>query len=650
MVNSLVDAVSPYLRSHSDNPVQWRAWGADAFEAAARRDVPVLVSIGYSTCHWCHVMARESFSDPELAAQINANFVAIKVDREEHPDVDSSYLSAAGAFTGQLGWPLNVFVTPQGKAFYAGTYWPPRPAPGHPAFRQVLDAVIDAWQNRREEVLSNATTVAATLAERARPTAGALPTDEAWTRIVAELVEHEDLQFGGFGGAPKFPVAPVVTFLQHRGSIGAPESADSAALATRTLTAMAASALRDRVEGGFFRYSTMRDWTDPHYERMLYDNAILLGAYSRMPGGLPIAEGVAGFLSAVLRVPGGAFASAQDSESTVAGQRVEGGYYRLDAAARAVETPPALDEKVLTGWNGLAIEALADAGARHGRADWVDLATGAADYLLARHLLPDGTLVRASIGDRISNAKATLEDYGMFASALTRLAIATGEVSYAVVARDLVDAALSADAAAGLGANDLSSSDRPLADAALEFRAPGGGDPVLEAQGLMLEVDPSEGAYPSGLSAMASAAHTLYLLTSDARYLRAAMASMELFSPLAQGRPVSFGAALGVMTRLQGGSVQLVVVSDAGTDAAGPPASLFPSVASVARGFDAAGSLAVVVTSDQARGFAAAGFELFAGRVTAAGESTAYLCRDFTCLLPATTAAELERQLADTRP
>ena len=588
-------------------------------------------------------MARESFSDPEIARHLNDNLVAIKVDREEYPDVDSSYLAAAGAFTGQLGWPLNVFVTPTGKAFYAGTYWPPRPAHGHPAFRQVLDAVIDAWQNRRDEVESNATMIAATLAEQSVPLAGNLPTPDAWAGIVRELVDYEDTQFGGFGGAPKFPVAPVLTFLLDRGSIGAPESADAAALAARSLTAMAASALRDRVEGGFFRYSTMRDWADPHYERMLYDNAVLLGAYSRMPGGLPIAEGIAGFLGEVMRV-GGGFASAQDSESTVDGERVEGGYYRLDAAGRTGQAPPALDAKVLTGWNGLAIEALADAGARHDRADWIALARDAADYLIEHHVRDDGTLVRASIGDRTSPAKPTLEDYGMFASALLRLAVATGEVSYAIVARDLVDASMSSDAAAGLGADDLAANDRAAADLAIVFHVPGGADPVLEAQGLTLDVDPSEGAYPSGFSAMASAAHTLYLLTADERYLRAATAAMELFAPLAVPRPISFGASLGVMTRLQAPGTQLVVVR--GTDERAADAGAAP-IEAVARHWDRAGGIAAIVTTEQARAFAAAGFELFDGRLARDGQSTAYLCRDFVCRLPVVESDELERQLAD---
>ena len=242
MPNRLANAVSPYLRSHADNPVDWWEWSAEAFAEAAARDVPVLVSIGYATCHWCHVMARESFSDPTTAEEINAGFVAIKVDREEHPDVDSTYMAAAGAFTQQLGWPLNVFLTPDGRAFFAGTYFPPTPVQGHPAFRDVLAAVLDAWTARREEVEQNAGAIATALAGQAVGAAGDLPAD--LSDVVAALAAAEDVEFGGFGRAPKFPVAPVVGFLVDRGSLG---DTAAGALADRMLDAMAASDLRDPV-------------------------------------------------------------------------------------------------------------------------------------------------------------------------------------------------------------------------------------------------------------------------------------------------------------------------------------------------------------------------------------------------------------------
>ncbi|MCU1542542.1 MAG: thioredoxin protein [Microbacteriaceae bacterium] len=616
MANRLASAVSPYLRSHADNPVDWFEWGDEPFAEARRREVPVLVSIGYSTCHWCHVMARESFSDPALAEYLNDHFVAIKVDREEYPDVDASYLAAAGAFTSNLGWPLNVFVTPGGETFFAGTYFPPVSVPPHPAFRQVLEAVVDAWRDRRTEAQSNASQISEAMRALGERRPGPLPGDEQFSAIVAELAAYEDAEFGGFGGAPKFPVATVIGLLLDRGSLG-----DGAAqsLAERTLAAMARSDLRDAVEGGFFRYSTRRDWSDPHYERMLYDNALLLGAYARV-GSHEVAEGIASFLVSVMQQDGGAFASAQDSESTVDGERVEGGYYALDADDRAAQPPPALDRKILTGWNGLAIGGLAAAGARLDHPEWVHEASRAADYLLAKHVTAD-RLVRASIDDSVSAARATLEDYGMFAGGLLDLALVSGEVRYATAARQLVDATLPNDPPTNPGN-------------APAFAVPGGADPVLAAHGLALASDPSEGAYPSGMSAVAGAAHRLYSLTADPRYLAATTAAMESLAPLAVAGPIAFGGALGVMSALGADATQLVVVTglqhEDGTD-----------VASVAQAWQRSGAVVGIVTADQALAFAEAGFELFEGRSTRDGSSTAYLCRDFVCALPVTDAASL---------
>ena len=576
MPNTLAHAASPYLRSHASNPVDWQQWGPEAFAEAAARDVPVLVSIGYSTCHWCHVMARESFSDPAIAEYMNANLVAIKVDREEHAEVDSTYLAAAAAFTGNLGWPLNVFVTPQGRAFFAGTYWPPAPVEGHPAFRQVLDAVFDAWANRREEVERNGAAIVEVLGQQ-HFESGDLPTDFA--PVIAELESLEDAAFGGFGGAPKFPVSPVLRFLVERG----------APLGARTMDAMAASPLRDPVDGGFFRYSTKRDWHDPHYERMLYDNAQLVAVYA-LAGRAEVAEGVAHWL-ATMQLPGGGFASAQDSESTVDGRRVEGFYYSLDAASRQrVEKPP-VDEKVLTGWNGLAIEGLSIAGSALGRPEWIATAQRAADFLLANHV--GERLIRASIGGAVSSARATLEDFGMLASGLLQLAMATGEVRYAIAARTLVD-----DHLAGVGVQ---------------------ADPVLESQGLAVEADPSDGAHPSGLSAMASAQHTLFLLTAHEPYRAAARAAMARVADAAQRHPVSLGAALTVMAALADPVRHLVVVGGGELGEFARP-----------RG-------GIVVTLAQSRAWAAAGFELFEGRTAEA----AYVCEDFVCRLPVTTVREL---------
>jgi uncharacterized protein len=603
MPNRLTDAVSPYLRSHAGNPVDWWQWGPEPFAEAARRDIPVLVSIGYSTCHWCHVMARESFSDPAIAALMNERFVSIKVDREEHAEVDSTYLAAAAAFTDNLGWPLNVFVTPEGRAFFAGTYWPPGPVHGHPSFRVVLDAVIDAWLNRRAEVENNGASIADALA--AGPaTGGTLVVD--FDPIVAELAGYEDAEFGGWGGAPKFPVSPVQRFLLERASVG-----DSVASALAVRTLHATLGLRDRVDGGFFRYATRRDWSDPHFERMLYDNAQLLAAYA--VGGMnDVAEGIASWIAS-MQQPAGGFASAQDSESTVDGERVEGFYYSLDAASRAAVDAPPVDTKILTGWNGLAIEVLALSGRLLDRPEWIATARVAAEFLLEYHV--GARLVRASIDGVVSTARATLEDVGMLASGLIELAVATGEVRYAVAARLLVD--------------------RSLAAARGGFGVPDGADPVLRSQGLAVHPDPSDGALPSGLSAVASAAHRLFLLTAHEPYRAAASEAMAGIAEAAARQPISFGAALAVMSALAEPARQVVVVGDDPMDAA----------ATLARTWHRSGSLSIALTRAQAAEWATAGFDLLQGRAGTAGVTTAWVCTDFVCRLPTTDAAELRRQL-----
>lgn len=595
----LAASTSPYLRAHAGNPVEWWPWSEEAFAEAARRDVPVLISIGYATCHWCHVMARESFSDPETAAHLNAGFVAIKVDREEHPDVDAAYLAAASAFTPSLGWPLTVFTTPDGAAFYAGTYYPPRPVHGVPAFREVLDAITDAWTQRRGEVQQSAAAVVAALtADRPTPS-GSLPPG-ALDAAVQSLLDVEDTEFGGFGAAPKFPTTPVLAFLLEHGSGPARD------LARRTLAAMAASPLRDPVEGGFFRYAVRRDWSEPHYERMLTDNAQLLACYAAI-GDEPTAAGIAEFLIRVLRVPDG-FASGQDSESDVDGVRVEGGYYALDAEARAAQPAPALDGKVLTGLNGIAIGALADAGVRFARPAWIATARKAAEAVLARH----GSrppLRRASLDGKVSDAVATLEDYGGLAGGLLRLALATGEPRYAEIARDLVEA---------------------CADGA----PPDGGDPVLAAHGLALPPEVSDGATPSGSALLADAALLLAALSGDDGHTRVAERAIASALALAPAQPISFGAALGIAARLARPVSQLVVVGRGES-----------ALADVARRWGGPARVLAIVPEPAAEAFTAAGFELFAARTARDGADTAYLCEHFVCDLPLTDPARLADRL-----
>ena len=601
MANRLAAAVSPYLRSHADNPVDWWPWGEEAFAEAARRDVPVMISIGYATCHWCHVMARETFSDPDVAAYLNDNLIAVKVDREEHPEVDAAFLAAASAFTQNLGWPLTVFTTPEGLTYFAGTYYPPQPTQGVPGFRQVVDAVLEAWRDKRDDVLvAGAMVRDAVAAARPQAAAGVVPDFEA---AVARLLSLEDAEFGGIGREPKFPNTPVISFLLARGAEG-DEAAE--AFARRMLATMAASGLRDPVEGGFFRYATRRDWTEPHYERMAYDNAQLLAAYTAI-GDEETAAGIASFLLDVLRLPGGAFASAQDSESVIDGARDEGGYYARDAAGRAGLAPPALDEKVLTGLNGMVIGALAEAGARFGRPEWVDAARTAADVVLTLHG-SEASLARASLDGRLSSAPATLEDLGGFAGGLLRLALASGEVRFATTARVLIEACRADDGS---------------------IVAPAGADPVLAARGLAIEGDPADGALPSGRSLLADAAWLLSALTGNDDHRRLAEDAVAPALGIATDQPSAFGAALAVATRLGAPLEQLVIV---GRDTA----ELSAASAGWRRGVRA------VVTPEQAVEFSAAGFTLFDHRT---GDPAAYYCRHFVCALPVTTGAELRRLL-----
>ncbi|ROP61082.1 thioredoxin domain-containing protein [Curtobacterium sp. ZW137] len=605
--NRLGTAVSPYLRLHADNPVDWREWGPDAFAEARERDVPVLVSIGYATCHWCHVMARESFADPDVAELLRRDFVAVKVDREERPDVDSSTMAAAAAFTEQLGWPLTAFMTPDAHVFFAGTYSPPTPVGQHPSFRQVLGAVLDAWRDRRGEVDANATALATAIRQGALDAAqdepgapaGAepgLPSVGAIHDVVTALQRSEDTTYGGFGGAPKFPSAPLVEFLADAGADGV---AEASALAERSLRAIAESELTDP-DGGVFRYATRRDWSVPHYERMLYDNANLLAVAPRDQ-----ARGIADFLRDTLRRPDGAFVAAQDSESTIDGRRVEGEWYRRPLAERSTLDPPPLDDQVLTGWNGLAIRGLAIAGARHGDDAMIAAARAAADAIIDAHLRDGHVVVRSSTPRGVSTAPPTIEDVGLLAEGLLELALVTGQVGYATVARSLVDDGLR-------GALDV--------------------DPVLASAGTATGEQPQT-ALRSGTVALAGAAAMLGTLTGDDTYRAAAVALVADRARTGVERPLGHADALGLALALQRPSREVVVVSE-------HPSEL----GVVAFGARRPGTLVLVVTPAQAGDWAASGFALLEGRATK--DPAAYVCHDRVCALPARSVEQLTGQLA----
>jgi uncharacterized protein YyaL (SSP411 family) len=609
--NRLGTAVSPYLRQHADNPVDWREWAPEAFAEARERDVPVLVSIGYATCHWCHVMARESFSDPEVGALLRQDFVAVKVDREERPDVDASAMAAASAFTEQLGWPLTVFMTPDAQVFYAGTYYPPQPVGEHPSFRQVTAAVLDAWRNRRDEVDANASAIARAIRQGAEADAATaattdggagpgLPSVDAVLGVVADLERAEDTTYGGFGGAPKFPNAPLLEFLRD----AAADGVDAAgALLSRALDAIATSELTD-ADGGVFRYATRRDWSVPHYERMLYDNAGLLAVADAER-----ARGIADFLRDTLRRSDGAFVAAQDSESTIDGRRVEGEWYHLPLAERGRLDAPPLDDQVLTGWNGLAIRGLVLAGSRAGDDEMIELARAAADALMAAHLRNGHVAVRSSSARGASVAAPTLEDLGLFAEGLLELALATGEVDYAVTARTLVQ-----DGLTGV----------------LEV------DPVLAAAGTATGEQPQT-ALRSGTVALASAAAVLAVLTGDDALRAPAARLVGDRARTGVERPLGHADALGVALGLQRPSREVVLVASdrSGADTA--------AMARMARGARRPGTVVATLTPAQAAAWSAAGFELFDGRD--AQDGVAYVCHDRVCALPARTPGELAAQL-----
>ena len=567
-----------------------------------------MISIGYSTCHWCHVMSRESFDDEATADILNQKVVSIKVDREEHPEVDSLYMAQAQAFTDHLGWPLTIFATPEGAAFYAQTYLPPEPRSGQPSLLQVVDAVSTAWREKRDEVLQSSRALVEALADATgalenESSNQAFPSVEQLSVIVEALVAQEDTEFGGFGGAPKFPTSPALSFLQGEGFAGHELAAECV---SRTLSTYAGSDLRDSLEGGFFRYSTMRDFSEPHYERMLYDNAGLLSLYSR-EGDLDTAAGIVEFLRSTLLVEGG-FGSAQDSESIIEGESSEGGYYALDTTARSQLTPPAVDDKVITGWNGMALSALAHAHLAGVRGEPGALGSSVATMLLEKHVHEEGTLIRLSKGGIPSSAPATLEDYGGLSLGLLELGMALGDARFVGEAFRLLDSLQGREHSLGV-------------------------DDVMRDNGLSVRPDIQEGASPSGIAMTAQAlllAATLRGTRTDEERARALVAphvSQAMLTPLGTG------GILQALSSLARDHREIIVISDGPTE-----------LAEVARRNRVPGTLVLCLSPEQARSFLEVGVELLEGR-TEAASPIAYVCHRGACLLPVTTEEALEAQL-----
>jgi uncharacterized protein YyaL (SSP411 family) len=476
-VNRLADETSPYLLQHADNPVDWYAWGEEAFGRARDEDKAILLSIGYAACHWCHVMEHESFEDDETAQLMNERFVCIKVDREERPDVDGLYMEAVVSMTGHGGWPMTVFLTPEGKPFFGGTYFPPEPRFGMPSFQQVLLAVSEAYATRRDQLEQVAEQLVGAIREASeRPPSSEPLTTELLARAVSSLRAQFDPVHGGFGGAPKFPPASTLEFLLRTGRDDALE------MVAKTLDGMAAGGMYDLVGGGFHRYSVDEAWLVPHFEKMLYDNALLASVYlhawavtgeSRYRS---VVEETLDYLVREMRLPDGGFASAQDADTNgvegltyswtpeeIAGalgeehpewlQPFEHDRYVLrgeipeDVRRRLFEIreerpKPERDDKALTAWNGLALAAFAEAGVRLEREDYLEVARTLAEFLLGPLSAGGGRLLR-TYRDGVAKIDAYLEDYANVANGLLELHWATGDLRWLDESRRL--AGLSVD-------------------------------------------------------------------------------------------------------------------------------------------------------------------------------------------------------------
>ena len=665
-MNRLKDATSPYLQQHAENPVDWWEWGEEAFVEARRRDVPVLISVGYSACHWCHVMAHESFEDPTIAAVMNASFVNIKVDREERPDVDAVYMEATQAMTGHGGWPMTVFATPAGEPFFTGTYFPPTQRHGMPSFGQVMAAVGEAWRERRTDLETVGRQVTQQLRERSfNVKAAPAPTPELLSTAVAGLHMDYDRVDGGFGGAPKFPPSMVLEFLlRHYARTGADPAL---AMVAETATTMARGGMYDQLAGGFARYSVDAQWVVPHFEKMLYDNALLLRVYTnwwRTSGEFlasRIAIETANWLLRELRTEQGGFASALDADS----EGVEGRFYvwtpaQLDAvlgggdgawaaelfgvtaagtfehgssvlqlrqdpddigrfqqvraallAERETRERPGRDDKVVAAWNGLAIAALAEVGAFFDDPDFVEVAAEAADLLVRVHMDEHARLTRTSKDGRAGAGQGVLEDYADVAEGFLTLASVTGEGVWLEFAGLLLDHVLERFTDESGALYDTA------ADAERLIRRP---------------QDPTDNAVPSGWTAAAGALLSYAAQTGSERHRAAAEKALGVVKALGPRVPRFVGWGLAVAEALLDGPREVAIVGPSG-DAATRELHR-AALLSAAPG-------AVVAVGEPGSGE----LPLLADRPLVDGRPTAYVCRDFTCDAPTTDVERLRAAL-----
>ncbi len=674
--NRLAGETSPYLLQHAHNPVDWYPWGPEALQRARAEDRPIFLSIGYAACHWCHVMERESFEDDETAALMNERFVSIKVDREERPDLDDVYMAAVQAMTGSGGWPMSVFLTPDLDPFFGGTYFPPEDRNGLPGFPRVLAAAADAYATRRGEIDAQGRRVSAHLREQLEvPSGDRDPQRTQLEAAVHRLAAAFDARDGGFGGAPKFPAPMTLEFLLRAWR----RSGDVATLGmvTTTLDAMARGGIHDQVGGGFARYSTDATWLVPHFEKMLYDNALLAHAYLeawRATGEdryRKVVESTLEFVIRELETPDGGYASALDADS----EGEEGRFYvwtdaqvrdalqaagletdamdalaaywgvtatgnwegrtilaaRGDApepavldrgraallAARSRRVRPARDEKQLAAWNGLLLRSLAEAGAALGRADLLEAAQRLAAFVRTVLLRADGGLWRTARDGR-GHTPAFLEDYACVADGLLAVHAAVGRTADLVLAHDLMTSAIEAfwDDAAGAFWDTSNEHDRLVA----RPRS------VVDA------------ATPSGNAVAADVLLRLALITGDPDLDRRARAILRTVSGGLDRQPSAFGRMLCAADRALGEQADAVISE---------PAPLDPGASALRRAVlrPYAPDLVVASLVAGSRESSEQSWPVFADKGLREGRATAYVCRGYACEAPTTDPAVAEAQV-----
>jgi uncharacterized protein len=669
MSNRLAGESSPYLLQHKDNPVDWFPWGDEAFEEAKKAGKPILLSIGYAACHWCHVMERESFEDAGTAALMNEHFVSIKVDREERPDVDSIYMEAVQALTGRGGWPMTMFLTPEGKPFYGGTYYPPVESHGMPSFKTVLLAIADAWENRRDEVETQSARLVDHIGAATKLEASSDPISGDLLRNASEtLAQAFDDEYGGFGGAPKFPQAMTIDFLLRMHARG---DERAGTMARKTLHAMASGGMFDQLGGGFHRYSVDRYWLVPHFEKMLYDNALLLRTYARAHLVFgddlyrEVAERTAAWVLGEMRDPGGGFYASMDADS----EGVEGKYYvwsrdevkdvtgadfdaaqsawgftevgnfegsniptrtgrtdeeAVDRARRALlerragRVPPGTDTKVITSWSSLAASALAEAGTALGHSEWIEAANEAVDFTLETMRI-DSRVMRSfrRIGNEARiNHLGVAEDYAALLEALLMLYEATHDVSRLTEARSVADELL-----------------RLFAD---EERG-GFFETGIDAESLV--VRPKElfdNAVPATGSILALELQRLARLAGNDDYEERALGAIRLVLPLLAQSPQGFGHLLQAVDFYTAPAIEVVIVGD-------PDGDDTRALLDVVTGRFLPNKV-LAVAGDP--GTVSDEVPLFQDRHRLDGKATAFVCEHGTCKLPVDSARELEQQLA----